>query len=168
MGAVVEFGDGTYWGVKAGHFLIDGGQCYAKDGTHDTAKYIPVKRLIGSVDGYVLVEWDWNKHEEAQIAESRVTGLGSDDIKTGANSNKATQNQQLPTEVQFKHADKFYAIFRDKNFLDICTKANFDVTGMKNAEGTVKWKILHRKKAEGQKGKGNIASRKEGKKNWRG
>ena len=59
-GAVVNFEDGIYGGVKAGRFLIDGVHCYAKDRTHDTAKYIPSKRLTGSVHGYVLVEWDWN------------------------------------------------------------------------------------------------------------
>ena len=167
MGAVVKFEDGTYGGVETGRFLIDGVHCYAKDGGHDTAKFIPAKRLTGSVHGYVLIEWDWNKRENAWIAENRITGLGSDDIKRGANSikatqsqrylpkrssrsavqanpNEATQNQQLPTE-EFKNADKFYDTFRNETFIDLCMKSKFGVTGMMKL-GTVKWEILHRKK----------------------
>jgi hypothetical protein len=150
IGAVVKFGDGTYGGIEAGRFLVDGEFCHAKDGIHAGAKHVPAKRLTGVVDGYVWVKWDWGKDQRAWIHKTRIHGSWHGGVKRIAKLNEATQSQQGPTPAQFKNAAKLYAIFRDEIFFDICMKANLDTTGMKNAMEQ-KWKILFREKQEGNR-----------------
>ena len=149
-GAIVRFKDCTHGAIADGRFLFDGEVCHAKDGDHITAKPILAKRLTGDVNGYVYIEWHWNKVEREWIHKSRIEWSRNGREKRIPNLDEETRSTQIqpgPKPAEIQNAEKVYAMFRGNPFLDACMTANLDKEELINTLEH-KWKIMIREKQE--------------------